>query len=573
MFTRTKFLFAAMLVLCLTPKAHAWGGLGHQYVARLSISSLSNSSLKELFTKNADWLATASSHPDRWRNRPDAAEAARHFLDGERFGIGLQISKLPTDFAVLQKLRSYDQLRADGVNPWTVKRIYQLLMLALKEKRWEDAFVQAAYLSHYVADAHVPFHASENYDGQLTTPPQRGIHARFEEKVLERSIPFSALHSGEATKINDPTQFLLTTLEASLGDVASILAADRKAQDKAQSNESDAYWTAFIEATRPIAIRRLETGGRALAGLYEKAWREAGRPTPPVGFTMTDRLLPYAAPFTPRGTPLPPAQPVVTEEEKSHIRSNAVTLHLYSEALGGKFVPFTVLLPKNYYQSDQKFSVLYLLHGAWGKHSDWNLLSGVAAYAKDLPLIIVMPDSNGNGWYQDSIGLGNWQQFFEKELMPQIEQQFRTINSREGRALTGLSMGGYGAWKIGLDNPKKFCAVASLSGALTWGEGDVNTPGLSAMAKSLFPMDTQKRYASGALWPRLIKKNIPALYFDCGKDDFLVQANRSVERRLLENNIPYEYAEFDGAHTWPYWDAHIRDALNFVLRHVSSPRG
>src|SRR5262249_39792081 len=158
---------------------------GHQYVARLAVDCLPESPFKDLLRRNTVWFAVNANYPDRWRNRPDYAENARHFLDTERFGHGRNVLDIPPEYGAVAAAQGYEALRKDGLLPWTVGREYQLLVRALRERRWEDAMVQAAYLGHYVADAHVPFHATENYDGQLSDPSQKGIHARFEEKVLQ----------------------------------------------------------------------------------------------------------------------------------------------------------------------------------------------------------------------------------------------------------------------------------------------------------------------------------------------------------------------------------------------------
>jgi len=569
-----KLALALIATFGLLTPVHAWGGVGHSYVARLAIDSLPSSPFKALLARNSEWYATASSHPDRWRNRPDNAEAPRHFLDGERFGHGTDLSQIPQDFAGVQKVRNYTQLRTDGMNPWTVDRIYKLLVIALKEKRWDDAMVQAAYLSHYVGDAHVPFHASENYDGQLSTPSQKGIHARFESVLLEKSIAYSELHPGAPIALKAPIAESFNTLQGSLNEVATILAADKKASDAAGDTQSDAYWSAFTPAAKPIAIKRLELGGRTLAGYLEKAWKEAGRPTPPATYNPTEKTLPYAPPFVPRGQPFQPAMPPVSNEEKAKARATGATvIHIESKALG-KFVPTTVLLPKDYWKSNQRYPVLYLLHGAFGKHTDWFQNAGLAAYVAELPLIVVLPDAQGDSFYQNSPRFGAYQTYFEKELMPEIDATFRTQATRDGRAIAGLSMGGYGAWRLALDNPTKFCAAASLSGVVGWGV--TPNPVLNGFAKTLFPTDTEKHVAEGSVWTRIEKLagksgswSGPALYFDCGKDDFLIEGNRDLERRLLERGIPFEFAEFDGAHTWQYWDEHLRDVLHFTLRHLS----
>lgn len=571
-----NLVLSLLASLALAPTVYAWGGVGHTYVAKLAIDSLPPSSLKQLLAQNAEWYATASSHPDRWRNRPENAEAPRHFLDGERFGFGTDLSKIPQDFAAVQKVRNYTQLRSDGMNPWTVNRIYKLLVIALKEKRWDDVLVQSAYLSHYVGDAHVPFHASENYDGQLSVPSQKGIHARFESVMLEKSIAYSELRPGAPVRITNPISDSFTTLQASINEVAPILAADKAAQAAAGDTQSDAYWSAFTTAAKPIAIKRLELGGRTLAGYLQSAWIEAGRPTAPKAYKASNTILPYAPPFVPRGEPFQPAMPVVSAEEKAKARVGAGTvIHIESKALG-KFVPTTVVLPKGYWQSSQRYPVLYLLHGAFGKHTDWFLNSGLAAYVADLPLIVVLPDAQGDSFYQNSPRFGNYQTYFEQELMPEIDSTFRTIAARDSRAIAGLSMGGYGAWRLALDNPTKFCAAASLSGVVGWGV--TPNPALTNFAKTLFPRDPEQNVAAGSVLARIEKLTGPkgewrgpALWFDCGKDDFLIEGNRDMERRLLEKGLPFEFAEFEGAHTWPYWDEHLRDVLNFTLRHLKSP--
>jgi S-formylglutathione hydrolase FrmB len=573
-----KLAFSLLATVAVASVSHAWGGVGHTYVAKLAVDTLPASPLKTLMLLNKDWFAASSSHPDRWRNRPDHAEAGRHFLDGERFGFGSDLSKIPQDFAAVQKISDYMKLRSDGMNPWTVRRVYGLLVMAMREKRWDDAMVQAAYLSHYVGDAHVPFHATENYDGQLSEPSQKGIHARFESVMLEKSVAYSELKPGRIslTKDKDSVATMFSILQASINEVPTILAIDKKASAAAAGDTfSDAYWSAFTPAAKPIAIRRLEMGGAALASLLESAWQEAGRPVPPAGFQAKNSSLPYAPEFTPRGQTPPPFMPVVTDEQKAVARKTAITLHIESEALG-KFVPCTVLLPKGYWESGntKRYPVLYLLHGAFGKHTDWLKNAGTAAYLADLPLIVVLPDSQGDSFYQNSPGFGSWQTYFERELMPEVEGTFRTINKREGRAIAGLSMGGYGSWHLAIDNPTKFCAAASLSGVVEWGEGKP----IMNFVQKMFPTNTDTLYTTGAIWPKIAKLmgskgewRGPALYFDCGKDDFLIQMNRNMERRLLEKGLPFEFSEFDGAHTWSYWDEHLRDVLNFTMRHVAAP--
>jgi S-formylglutathione hydrolase FrmB len=566
---------AAVLVGSANPSL-AWGGTGHKFVARLAIANLPSSNFKQWLAKNETWFANASSHPDRWRNRVDHSEAPRHFLDTENFGVGTDALKIPLELDSVLKLRTYEQLRTDGLNPWTIGRVRANLVKALRERRWEDALVQAAYLSHYIGDAHVPFHATANYDGQLSSPQQRGIHSRFEERLVERTIKFEDLVVGQPDGISNPITDVLRVLNDSIKAVPSILEADKAAAMEAGGTSSDGYFEKLSINARAIAKQRLEAAGRNLAGELLAAWDVAGKPAPDQGVVVTDEWLPYAPPFVPRGTPVPPAQPVVSQDVQDKARGTVIKKTLMSDVLK-KQVSYNVVLPAAYGNDDRKYPVIYLLHGAWGGFDDWNTKSGVAAYAAMTDFIVVMPDSNGNSWYNDSPGSGRVETYITDELRKDVEKSYRTINTRSGRALVGLSMGGYGALHLATEHNQLYCAAASLSGAVAWGTSTFDK-NLSTMAKDLYPNETELNYLQDALIPSVLKhlKNGnyegPSLYFDCGKEDFLIKSNQELETALLSKQIPHEYAEFDGAHTWTYWDGHIRDAFQFMKRQLSKPQ-
>ncbi len=567
-------LGALVIGLAAVAPAFAWGGEGHSYAAILAVRSLPPSPLKTFWTTHETWLAINSSYPDRWRNRPDAAENPRHFLDAEHFGFGMDVTKIPRSFSDVVKVRTYEQLRTDGMVPWTVSRHYKLLVLALRQKRWENAMIESAYLSHYIADSHVPFHASANYDGQLSEPSQKGIHSRFETQTLQRSIKLSDLKTGEPLSVSDPIALTFDTLQASISQVPAILAADKEAVGKSGGEYNDTYWTAFLPISRSIAIARLEMAGRALAGLLQAAWNEAKQPAMPTTLVNADRLLPYAPIFVARGETAPPTPEPVPAWIKDVDRERVKTIQVPSKALG-KEATINILLPADYDTSKLRYPVLYLLHGASGAYSDWNKASAVAAYARERSLIIVMPDANGDSFYLNSPGKGKVADYFIKELIPFVDKQYRTLAAKEGRAIAGLSMGGYGAWRLALDNAGTFACAASLSGALGFGEGDPG--GLRGFLTNLYgPTADQATYNKEALLPR-IQSSItldghwagPILYFDCGGDDFLLKDNRRMEEELLKRGVPYEYAEFKGQHEWIYWDEHIRDVLQFVERQIS----
>lgn len=586
----TGLLTVTIAHLCLIASpVLGWGGEGHDYTARLAVRALPEP-LGALYTGNINWFARESSFPDRWRFR-DNSEAPRHFLDTEHFGFETDVNRIPRTYRGVIELRGYEKLRTDGVIPWTIDRHYKLLVNAFRDRRWEDAMVQSIFLSHYVADAHVPFHASANYDGQLSKPSQRGIHSRFESRMVEQSIKMDDLRVGTPRSISNPIEVAFRTLQDSIDYVDDILRLDRRAVQFTYGNDNaptpasydEDYYRYFTPPARRIAIARLEEGGRTLAGYLFSAWSQAGRPVPPADFQMTDRLLPYAPPFPARGERAQPAPPPAASDVKEAARASARTVHVPSNLLG-RHLPATILLPKGYVDeanARRRYPVLYLLHGAMGAHDNWNKNSGVAAYVADLPLIVVMPDANRNSFYINTPGRGPYADFFFYELIPFVDSNYRTVNRREGRAIAGLSMGGYGAWRLALERPDLFVSAASMSGALDWGDADPSNMSplmaqlfvplygsVSKKSKDLYAQDRltrfiEKRHGRDGRWYG------PALYFDIGAEDFILAGNRRMEQFLLERGIPHEFAEFAGKHDWEYWDAHVRDAINFSLRHLA----
>lgn len=274
---------------------------------------------------------------------------------------------------------------------------------------------------------------------------------------------------------------------------------------------------------------------------------------------------------------LPPASSLTTEA-KSAARRRVQELKVSSKMLGRE-VSFNLLLPRGYAGGTQHYPVLYLLHGSYDDHKSWNEKSGAAAYLGELPLIVVMPDA-GMTRYINSPGLGRYEDFFLQELVPHIDQAYRTIARREGRALCGLSMGGYGAWRLGLDAPQSFVATAALSGSFAWGEVSFDDPGYHERAKQVYGgegPEQRRQFRADAIWP-YIEKNFtddkwsgPALYFTVGTSDFLLPANRILRGRLEEKKIPFVYAENPGKHEWVYWDTHLRDALSFLMLYLATP--
>jgi S-formylglutathione hydrolase FrmB len=270
------------------------------------------------------------------------------------------------------------------------------------------------------------------------------------------------------------------------------------------------------------------------------------------------------------------------------VAARVETVRLQSKLVNAT-LPYNVVLPPDYDASrTTRYPVLYLLHGLTGHYSDWVTKSNIADYAAAYRLIVVMPDGN-NGWYTDSstITTDKYESYILQELLPDVQQRYRTIEARYGRAIAGLSMGGYGAIKFGLKSPQTFVFAASMSGAFgvtRFSEKDI--PQLWQESVKLFgPVGSDTRKANdlfeiiGKL-PAARISSLPHFYFDCGTEDspLITSYNRELAVLMFEKKIPHEYRELPGDHSWGYWDTQVQEVLRIAARkmpraQLAKPRG
>jgi len=238
-------------------------------------------------------------------------------------------------------------------------------------------------------------------------------------------------------------------------------------------------------------------------------------------------------------------------------------------------LPYNVILPSDYDTSrTTRYPVLYLLHGLTGHYTDWVQRTNIADYTADYRMIVVMPEGN-DSWYIDK-----YESYILNELIPDVQQRYRTIEARYGRSIAGLSMGGYGAIKFGLKSPSTFVFAASMSGAfgvtrLT----EKEVPQLWKESLKLFgPVGSETRVANdvfemlGKFTPARIN-SLPYFYFDCGTEDaaVIVPYNRELAGLMFEKKIPHEFREMPGDHSWAYWDRQVREVLKLAAQKMRLP--
>ncbi len=259
----------------------------------------------------------------------------------------------------------------------------------------------------------------------------------------------------------------------------------------------------------------------------------------------------------------------------------------FESKLVGQALPYNVVLPSDYdapTARTTRYPVLYLLHGLSGSHDDWvSSRAHLAQHAAQYRIIIVTPEGH-DGWYTDSATVPNekYESYIVQELLPDVERRYRTLSTRAGRAVAGLSMGGYGALKFGVKHPDKFSFAASMSGAHgapTWDPNNKEVLSFvkPSIARVYGAMDNPVRPTNDLfklfndLSPERIAQ-LPFLYLDCGTEDFLFNSNRALDELLLKRKIPHEFRELPGGHTWPYWDNQVQEILRSAARRLSAPQ-
>lgn len=244
----------------------------------------------------------------------------------------------------------------------------------------------------------------------------------------------------------------------------------------------------------------------------------------------------------------------------------------FSEALR-ESTTMTVILPESAVgqigmetvEGSGKPPVLYLLHGLSDDDSIWLRRTSIERYAAALGIAVVMPKVGRSFYADEAVGQDYWQ-FVAHELPAMIGKMFNVSSAREDTFVAGLSMGGYGAFKLALRHPERFAAAASLSGAMRVG-GSVVVEAL----KSEVPQVWMGQDPEGSLDDLLHlvqtadAQSLPMLYQVCGQQDFLYQDNLDFADAAKEAGVLVEsHLDGPGDHDWQYWDDEIRKVLDWL---------
>lgn len=211
--------------------------------------------------------------------------------------------------------------------------------------------------------------------------------------------------------------------------------------------------------------------------------------------------------------------------------------------------------------------LVILLHGVYCSHWAWAMKGGAHLTAAKMiangeipPMVLAMPSDGlwgeGSGYLpHDTADFEAW---IVEDVIGCVREVVNQVGEKTAVFIAGLSMGGYGALRLGAKYPQKFDGISAHS-SVTRGatlQRFVKREPLPFRVNHPDELDA-------AYWLIKNQSSLPPVRFDCGLDDALLNDNRQLHKQLQINNIEHQYQEFPGAHKWPYWAEHVKDTLKF----------
>ena len=258
-----------ILALLIAPLSSFWGFFAHQRINRLAVFTLPPE-MVGFYKKNIEYITKTAVNPDRRRfSMPE--EAPRHYIDLDHFGDSA-VYNMPRYWRDAVKKYSEDTLQAYGILPWHIDVMYRRLRDAFMAKDPSGALKISAELGHYLADAHVPLHTTENYNGQLTG--QEGIHAFWESRLPELFSNDYDFFVGKAAHLDNPQLSAWKAIESAHREVDSVLIQERKLSEKL-GDKKYSFETKGRQTLKVYSANYSEAYHKILAGMVERQMRGA----------------------------------------------------------------------------------------------------------------------------------------------------------------------------------------------------------------------------------------------------------------------------------------------------------
>lgn len=277
---KVAVILTLLAALAVPRPAAAWGFEAHKYITGRVIALLPRE-IRPFFEKYRVTIVEHGIDPDLWRSAGWEAEPPRHYVDLDSYG-AYPFKDLPRDYDAAVQKYGKEFVEKNGLLPWRADEMYAKLVEAFAQKTpyaRDNIKFFSSVVAHYLADAHVPFHATTNHDGQLTA--QWGMHARFESDLFERYRDRLRVTPARLVQVGSMRDFAFDSLIVSFRSVQPILEADKVAV-AGKDVYDDRYYATMFAKVGPILEDRLASAITDIASAITAAWVEAGRPALPL---------------------------------------------------------------------------------------------------------------------------------------------------------------------------------------------------------------------------------------------------------------------------------------------------
>lgn len=284
-----KKIIAVALLLSISKTVFCWGFFGHQKINNYAVFLLPPQ-MMAFYKPHIDYITKHAVDPDK-RRYLVAEEGPRHYIDIDYYG-RYPFNELPRKWDSAVEKYSLDTITTYGIVPWHVQIMLSRLTKAFKEKDEQRILKLSAELGHYIADAHVPLHASMNHNGQLTN--QHGIHGFWESRVPELLADKEwDFFVGKATYIDNPGNFIWNRVLESAAAADTVLRAEKELSNTINEEQkfafeqrnnvlvkqySSLYTKAYDRLLNGMVERRMREAIFAVASFWYTAWVNAGQP-------------------------------------------------------------------------------------------------------------------------------------------------------------------------------------------------------------------------------------------------------------------------------------------------------
>lgn len=284
-----KRLFFFTVFSCLYQNCFCWGFFAHKKINYYAVFLLPPQ-MMVLYKANIQFLSDHAVDPDK-RRYAVVEEGPRHYIDIDHYG-KFPFNSLPRKWDEAVAKFSEDSLMANGIVPWWIQTMQRRLINAFKEKDQTKILKFSAEIGHYIADAHVPLHASSNHNGQFTN--QQGIHAFWESRVPELLADKEwNFFIAKAIYINNPADFIWKRILESAAAADTVLQYEKQLSENFSSDQkfafenrngvmvrqySSAFTKAYNQMLNGMIERRMRQSIYAVACFWYTAWVDAGQP-------------------------------------------------------------------------------------------------------------------------------------------------------------------------------------------------------------------------------------------------------------------------------------------------------